>query len=563
MPEESKKLSLKEITELEIAKCEKDPVYFIMRYVYIQTEESREIFNLYDFQKKVARLFTNEKYKRISILKSRQIGITTLCAAYSLWYILFHGDRFVMCLAPTQKKAKIILDKVKFAYEQLPGWVKKRYGHVLKNELTFSLKNGSQISAASGDSDDARGFTAHILFIDEAAYIENAEDLWGAAQSTLNTTNGLAVILSTPNGAGGWFYDKHTEAKEKAPQTDLEKKRTFVPVDLPWHVHPHHDQEWRDFQDKEMGKRLARQECDCSFIASGDTCLDPETIEWYEKNYQEAPIETRGPLKDLWIFRHAIPGEEYAVIVDVARGDGSDYSTIDVYHLASSEQVAEYKGQPDTKDFPDIILSVCHDYHKPLLIIERESMGWGVVKDVLETKYDNLYFSPKEGMVMDADTYANRNYDYDREKMTPGFSTNVKFRPLIVDSFTSIIEKKQLIVHSMRSINEWRTFVWTKEGKAKAQKGFNDDLTIPKGIYAFLRDTAIRWSKTSQQRQAKTLESYVMTRMQTQERTKQVTVSNTQTESTNQYRQVQKQPQKNPFHYNVGRGRVDDCSWLV
>ena len=189
-------LTTKQLLELECARCASDPIYFIKKYICIQAEEGRYIFPLFLFQEKVINLLQNPKWDRYSVLKSRQIGITTLFAAYSLWFILFKPDMSVMCLAPDQKKAKIIVDKVKFAYEELPAWMRNRYDFTNKNELSLILKNGSSITAASGASKAARGFTAHLLFLDEAAFIDNAEDLWGSAQATLTTTKGKAIVYS-------------------------------------------------------------------------------------------------------------------------------------------------------------------------------------------------------------------------------------------------------------------------------------------------------------------------------------------------------------------------------
>jgi hypothetical protein len=553
----------KQLIEIEYHRCETDPVYFINKYVYIQAEDGRMLFSTFDFQSKLVNLFKTDKYKRISILKSRQIGITTLCAAYALWYILFHADKSIMCLAPTQEKAKIILNKVKFGYENLPSWIRKRHPFSKKNELSFTLKNGSSIAAASGDSDSARGFTAHILFLDEAAFIDNAEDLWGSAQATLDTTDGMAVILSTPNGVGGWFWKKHTEAKEKTPQDEYERKKMFIPVELPWTVHPKRDQRWRDYQTSELGERLAKQECDCNFAASGDTVISPDIIEWYDKTHKCSPIEMRGPLADIWIFKYPVPGSAYALICDVARGDGSDYSTVDIYDIYSCEQVAEYKGQPDTDDFPKIILQLGYEYNEGLVVIERESIGWAVVKDAVSSKYQNLYYSPKEGMVMDAETYLQRNYDNDISKMVPGFSTNVKYRPLVINSFVNMVEKKVLIVHSERSINEWRSFIWGKDGKARAQKGSNDDLTIPKGIFGFLRDTAIRFSQEGKTISNAMLSNFVMKTGSTNNNTiPSNIVSNTHRRSSDDIEPKIIKPKVNPYIMRIGN-RQEDCSWLI
>lgn len=249
-----KPLDYRQVARLEYEKCLKSPEYFITKYVYIQmTNGGRGKFILYEFQRKLLHLLHTKD--RLIILKSRQLGITTLSAAYALWLMIFKKDQSILALAPDQEKARNILDKIHFAYDELPAWLIKLAGAEAeeKAKLRITLANGSKAVAASGASKSARGKTATFLVLDEAAFIENAEELWGSAQQTLST-GGSAIMLSTPNGDSGLFYQLYTEAEMGEGE--------FVPVKLKWTVHPDRDQAWRDRQDKELGsKRMASQEC--------------------------------------------------------------------------------------------------------------------------------------------------------------------------------------------------------------------------------------------------------------------------------------------------------------
>ena len=51
---------------------------------------------------------------------------------------------------------------------------------------------------------------------------------------------------------------------------------------------------WRDQQDRDLGPRMAGQECDCDFLASGDTVFEPEDMMFYEQTYLKSPMERRG-----------------------------------------------------------------------------------------------------------------------------------------------------------------------------------------------------------------------------------------------------------------------------
>ena len=58
-------------------------------------------------------------------------------------------------------------------------------------------------------------------------------------------------------------------------------------------MHPNRDQRYRDDQDKELGKKRAAQENDCSFLTSGDSVIELDVIEKHRKENVIDPIEKR------------------------------------------------------------------------------------------------------------------------------------------------------------------------------------------------------------------------------------------------------------------------------
>ena len=112
-----------------------------------------------------------------------------------------------------------------------------------------------------------------MLLIDEAAFIDGIDEIFASAQQTL-ATGGRCIALSTPYGTGNWFHS--TWAKAEA------RENTFLPIRLPWTVHPERNQDWRNEQDVILGNRMAAQECDCDFSTSGDTVVEPDVLNFYE-----------------------------------------------------------------------------------------------------------------------------------------------------------------------------------------------------------------------------------------------------------------------------------------
>ena len=466
---------VKKIVIQEYAKCAKDPAYFMRKYCYIQhPQRGRILFNLYPFQDKVLHLFKDHQY--LITLKSRQLGISTLAAGYSLWLMIFHKDKNVLALATTQATARNLVTKVQFMYDQLPSWL--RLKAVEKNKLSLRLKNGSRISAKSSNSDAARSEAVSLLLIDEAAFIDNIDETFASAQQTL-ATGGQCMALSTPNGIGNWFH----QTWEKAETAE----NSFIPIRLPWTVHPERNQEWRDQQDADLGPRMAAQECDCDFLSSGDTVFEPEDLVFMETTSQTDPTEKRGVSGDYWIWEYPDYTKSYMVVADVARGDGQDFSTFHVFDIEAASQVAEFKSKVPPKEFGNLLVGVASEYNNALLVVENANIGWSTIEQIIEREYANLYYSSKS----DQDTVESYMTKMERGNLTPGFTMSMRTRPLVIAKMMDYVRERSVTIKSQRLLKEMRVFVW-KNGKAQAQTNYNDDLVMAFATGLYVRDTALR-----------------------------------------------------------------------
>jgi len=473
--------NIKDVIKQEFIRCAKDPIYFIKRYYWIQHPTKGRIqFFLYDFQEKVLRQLQSNEYTVIN--KSRQLGISTLCSAYTLWLMLFHQDKNILCIATKQDTAKNMVTKVRFAYGHLPRWLKVKAAE--DNKLNLKLANGSQIKAVGATSDAGRSEAVSLLLLDEAAFIPGIDEIFTAAQQTL-ATGGQCIAISTPNGTGNWFHKTFTRAQIG--------ENKFVPLSLPWHLHPERDQAWRTQQDKELGIRDAAQECDCDFSTSGNTVIDPAVLNTYDTNIQE-PVERRYVDRNLWIWEHVDYSKNYVIVADVARGDGADYSAFHIIDVETVTQVAEYKGQLGTRDFANLLVVTATEYNDALLVVENATVGWDVIQSVLERGYRNFYYSPKSNDALSNQEVYLSKYE-NGAGMTPGFSNNQRTRPLCVAKMISYMNDQTCVIRSARLMEELRTFIWIN-GKAQAQHSYNDDLVMSWAIAMFLRDTSLRFRET-------------------------------------------------------------------
>ena len=475
----TQKKSLKEIIAEEYKKCAVDPIHFMKKYCMIQHPVRGKIpFHLFPFQEKTLTQFANNRFN--IVLKSRQTGISTLSAGYALWKMIFNSDFNVLVIATKQDVAKNLVTKVRVMHELLPTWLKN--GSMEDNKLSLRLTNGSQIKAIASSPDAGRSEALSLLIFDEAAFIDDIDEIWVAAQSTLST-GGSCIALSTPNGVGNWFHQTWLGAEES--------RNPFNTIRLHWTVHPERDQKWRDQQEELLGAKKAAQECDCDFVSSGETVIEPETLMFYKETHIQEPIEKGGFDGNLWKWEHADYNKSYMVVADVARGDGADYSTCHVIDIVTATQVAEYKGKVDTKDFGNFLVSLSTEYNDALLVVENANIGWATIQQVIDRGYKNLFYMSKDLKYIDVENQMTNRYRSEDRGLVAGFSTTSKTRPLIISKLTDYFREKSVVVRSTRLIDELFTFIYMN-GRAEAMKGYNDDLVMAFSIGLWVRDTALR-----------------------------------------------------------------------
>jgi len=473
--------TLKDIIRMEYLKCSQDPIHFMKKYCMIQHPQRGKIpFLLFPFQETTLTQFDEHRYN--IILKSRQTGISTLVAGYALWKMLFNEDFNVLIIATKQEVAKNLVTKVRTMNTYLPSWLKQTTEE--DNKLSLRYANGSQIKAISSGGDAGRSESLSLLVFDEAAFIKEIDDIWIAAQATLST-GGNAIVLSTPNGVGNFFHKTWVNAGNGPDQNG------FNTIKLHWTLHPERDQDWRDEQEKKLGAKGAAQECDCSFISSGQSVIPPEILQFYKETFVQEPLEKGGFDGNLWKWEYPDYNRSYMVVADVARGDSTDFSACHVIDVETATQVAEYKGKLSTKEFGNFLVSLATDYNNALLVIENANVGWAVIQQVIDREYDNLFYMSNDLKYVDTQRMMTNKYRAEERNMKPGFSTNTKTRPLIISKLDLYFRENTITVRSLRCIEELTTFIWNGS-KAEAMRGYNDDLTMSLAIALWVRDTALR-----------------------------------------------------------------------
>jgi hypothetical protein len=252
----------------EWVKCSEDPLYFIENYMKIITlNEGLKNFKPYPYQREMIKSFVDNRYTVVTT--ARQAGKSTTTCGFILWYIIFHADKTVALLANKGETAREILGRVQLAYQHLPKWLQQ--GVKEWNKGSFELENNSRVIAAATSASAIRGYTINLLFIDEAAHIDNWDEFFTSVYPTISSgTDSKIVLVSTPNGLNH-FYSTWINA--------VEKRNGYNPILVNWQAVPGRDEKWK--QDTLAGMNFDIEKFDQEMnCVSGDTLItvkDKET----------------------------------------------------------------------------------------------------------------------------------------------------------------------------------------------------------------------------------------------------------------------------------------------
>lgn len=502
----------------EYARCLTSPIYAIETYLetFDKTQEGFVPFQLFPRQKEIIHAY--EKHRFNIVTKPRQAGVSTTTAAYMSIKVGFADEdnpEAILIIANKQELAFEFLAKIKDFLNQLPRWVwgNEYYGNA-KNEgksifLTDSKKeiklpNGSRVKAVATSKDALRGFTPTFLVMDEAAYIDNGAEVFGAALTALGT-GGKATLISTPRGMDSLYYKTYDQAKKK--------KNNFNIIEMKWYEDLRYNKDLRWLKDDDIrieteftfdsynrmlddgwkptsswyeqmclgmnnDAKMIAQELDVSFIGSGGNVIGEEYIEYQNKHNVIDPLFTKGIEDEIWIWEIPIENHQYIMGVDVSRGDGEDSSTIVIVDFTTMEQVMEYQG----KIQPDLLAQIVEEYgelYKAYTVVDvTGGMGVSTVLKLLEFDYKRLHYDTAGGKILSA--RQRELTSYGKSDKIPGFHATSVRLPMI-SNLEYKIRTNGIKIRSSRLTSEMKTFIY-KNGRPDHMEGYHDDLLMSLGM---------------------------------------------------------------------------------
>jgi hypothetical protein len=205
--------------------------------------------------------------KQLILNCSRQSGKSTISAVLGLHTAIYQENALVLLLSPSLRQSSELFKKLRNIYNEIES---PSSAQIVEESATrIEFNNGSRVVCLPGSEQTVRGFSAvSLLIIDEASRVEDA--LYQAVRPMLAVSNGRVILLSTPFGKRGFFFNVWTEAEGGA-----DWNRTLIDA----HQCPRIAPEWLERERQAMPDFWFRQEFLCEFRETLDSVFSFDEVQ--------------------------------------------------------------------------------------------------------------------------------------------------------------------------------------------------------------------------------------------------------------------------------------------
>jgi hypothetical protein len=200
--------------------------------------------------------------ERVILNCCRQSGKSTMTAIVALHRALYHPGSLILCLAPALRQSQELFGKVLGFYRDLDRPITAQ----AERKLSLELENESRIVTLPGTEKTIRGFSgAALLIVDEASRV--ADELYFAVRPMLAVSGGSLMMLSTPYGKRGIFFEEwsHGEGWERYEVSARDCPRISA--------------SFLEEEKRALPARVYRQEYECSFEETEDQVFTTDMID--------------------------------------------------------------------------------------------------------------------------------------------------------------------------------------------------------------------------------------------------------------------------------------------
>jgi len=482
---------------MEIKRCATDIIYFANNYCTVMTDDGLQTIQLRGYQEEMLKQFQAERFN--VCLASRQVGKTICSSIFIAWYVLFNFDRNALILSNKGATTTEILDKGKVILENLPFFMKPG---ILKYDVFNSkFDNGCRIIGQTTTKKAAIGFTIHLLFMDEFAHIPHQyiESFYENVYPTVSASKKSKVIITSTPWGFNKFYEIYTAAEKGQSE--------YKPFRIDWWDVPGRDEQWMLNEVQNLGSEEAfNRQYGNQFIASSSLLLDPGSLKKLQKSklqyvHLEMPelAEESLDYKDLlwhpeFDIEEAKEHHNYWLFsVDIAEGNGGDYSVINIFQVSPMaiedfdkvispgsmmdffglKQIGRFKSnQHPIEDFAKVLyilgFEVFYSENMKMLI------EWNTFGSELMKRMETVFPQRNE---FDEECIAKFKHRIDARSLSYGLKIKSDNKPILCQNFKKAIIQNRIMVTDADTIEEATTFGKLPNGSYAGQSG-NDDMIM-------------------------------------------------------------------------------------
>jgi Terminase large subunit, T4likevirus-type, N-terminal len=480
--------------EEELLRCSEDPLYFIEKYIMIQHPmKGRVPFVVYPFQKDLITAFHQQS--KVIALTARQMGKTTCAAAFLLWKAMFVPDTTILLAANKMVQALEIMDRIRFAYENLEQYNWLRAGITEYNKGTLGFDNGSRIIARATTADAGRGLSISLLYLDEFAFVKPnmASEFWSAIQPTLST-GGSCIVTSTPNNDEDQFAQIWHSANQTLDSHGNERAggvgaNGFKALEVKWNHHPDRDEKWAEEFRAMLGPDKFAREFECKFVSEDETLIDNMTLVGLQG------VDEQFQINNVRWYQEPKANHVYSVALDPCLGTGGDFSAINVFEINTMTQVAEWRhNKTPIKGQITTLLEILNYIFYSLIdneehvgepeiywTVENNSIGEAALLVIEDTGEEHF-----PGVMVNEPRKSGGG------RGRKGLTTTNRTKLSACTKVKSLIESQRMIIKSKALIREFKNFVRSGPGFA-AKYGETDDLISSVLLCARITQMIVQW----------------------------------------------------------------------
>jgi len=436
---------------------------------------------------------------RAIVLKARQQGISTYCAARVFWKTFFTPYTRSVVMAHDSATSDALFNMSRNIIDNMeePPALNKSNA----KEILFEHNKSGYRLYTAGAKEAGRGTTPTIAHLSEVAFWQFDEQILAGLFQGISQEVGTEVILeSTANGASGEFY--------RLFQGAMRGENEYIPIFLPWFLTTEyrrkapenlelteeewellerHDLDndqiyWRRLKIAESGDRKFRQEFPATpeeaFLVTGNSVFDQEKVNRivvkapeYIRNFDEATNyfeDAREGHLELWVPPRF--EDRFIIGADVSLGVGQDHSAAVVLNKERQICALFRDNYVDPSNFGDILFYLGRYFNNALLAVESNSLGIATLNRLKQMNYVNLYYQTKAASLLE------------EEGGKPGFRTTVSTKPMIIGNLKRAVEEEDLGIFSDIIVQELRTYVSADNGSTNAMAGNFDDTVMALAI---------------------------------------------------------------------------------